>query len=478
VSPNFLIFAPDDLGREYLSPYAVLPQNLQIPTPNIARLAQNGITYTRAYSQPWCSPTRASWMTGRYGFQTGIGSLAEGENQPLLDTEVCLPYALKAATDNEYACAGFGKWHLSNWTTPGDVYQQPARVGFDLFEGHLRNIDGGETYEQWEAFSCVAAKRGSAISTKRFAVNEWSPRWLADRAAAWINEQSGPWLTYFPINLPHTPYNRPPEYAYDTDLYDLPDYRPSSATAPSGPTYFKAMTQALDWSLGYLLSQIPQHVRSSTYIIFWSDNGTAAESFDTTAKTGVDLTAYLGSNYTGKAKRTVYQIGVDVPLIISGPRAISPGRTSSALVSPADLFRTIISLAGGTYGNVPLPPSGTRPSVDFSTTITQGATTASRSYVPIDLFSPNGPNINCSTSGSRKLAYPNYTLIRNNSTGTSGFPSGTGGSPVAGIEFYNVATDPNETTNLIGTGPINLNGATLTAYNQAVADYATAFSTL
>lgn len=477
VNPNILHFAPDDFGREYLRIYNRLPLNLQIPLPNISRLAQQGVTFTRAYSQPWCSPTRAAWLTGRYGFQTGIGSLAEGENQPLLATEVCLPAALKTATSGLYTTAAFGKWHLSEWATKGGAYEHPARVGFDHFEGHLRNLEGGESYDQFEGFSCEAARDGSQIQTKLFQVNEWAPKWLADRAVRWIKDQEQPWWVYFAMNLPHTPYNRPPAYAYDTDAYVLPAYKPPGNNDSSTPTYFKAMVQAMDWTLGYLLEQIPQNIRAVTTVMLWSDNGTQGESFDTLPKDGIDLTPYLGANYPSRSKRTVYELGINIPAVVAGAKVTDPGRTSDALVSPADLFDTVLDLAGGNKALVPLPPGGTRNSTSFHNVIT-AASAGTRTKIPVDLFGPNGPNVDCSTSGSRALVYQNYKLIKLNSTGTGGFPSGTGGTAVSGYEFYQISTDPNEQTNLIGTTPINLTGATLTAYNTAVADYATAFSTL
>lgn len=482
MNPNILVIAPDDFGREYLRVYDRLPLNLQIPLPNISRMAQQGVKFTRAYSQPWCSPTRAAWLTGRGGWQTGIGSLAEGENQPLLNTEVCLPYGLKLATDYLYTTAAFGKWHLSEWTNRGGEYEHPARTGFDHFEGHLRNLDGGETYDQFEAFSCDAARDGGKIKFRRFPVNEWSPKWLGDRAAAWINEQIQPWFCYFAINLPHTPYNRPPSYAYDEDRYVLDAYRPATNGASSTPTYFKAMAQGLDWAIGNLLNQIPQNVRASTTVMLWSDNGTQGESFDTPTKTGIDLAPYLGSNYTLRSKRTVYELGVNIPLIVSGAKVSSPGRTSSALVSPADLFKTVIELAGGTYADVPLPPGGTRISTSFLPVLDESGA-GTRTYVPVDLFGPNGPNVDCATAGSRAIVESQYKLLRLSNAlggvGVTGFPA-NGAAAISGIEMYDLSVDPNEQTNLLRGQPTNisLTAAQNTAYVALQATYATAFSTL
>lgn len=476
VNPNFLLFCPDDFGREYLRPYGKLPVDLQIPTPNIDALAQQGVTFTRAYSNPWCSPTRASWLTGRLPNQTGIGSLAEGQNQPLLATEVCLPKALKLSTDGLYTTAGFGKWHLSEWTTRGGAYEHPVRCGFDHYEGVLKNLDGGESYDSFEGFSADPAPDGRSVLTKRYHVGEWAPKYYADRAAEWINAQNQPWFGYFAINLPHAPYNRPPDYAYDTSRYSLPDYAPPSVSDPSGPTFFKAMSQGLDWTLGYLRTVIPQATLANTVIMLWSDNGTQSESFDTLAKTGIDLAPYLGSNYASKSKRTVYELGVNIPLIIAGPKVTNPGRTSSSLISPCDLFRTVIELAEGDYASVPLPSGGTRNTTSFHADLTTG-TPSARTTVPVDLFGPNGPQIDCASTGSRAIVQSQYKLIKLNSSGTGGWPA-NGAAAIAGFELYDLTADPNETVNLLRGQPTNvsLTADQNTAYLALQALYATEFS--
>ncbi len=140
VNPNFLVIDPDDLGKEYLKAYAQLPEALWVHCPTINRLVQQGVKFTRAYSIGLCSPTRATWMTGRFPFKSGIGALAEGTNQPLLTSNLCLPAALKIATDELYTCGAFGKWHLSSFANRGGEYEHPVRVGFDWFEGRERPL--------------------------------------------------------------------------------------------------------------------------------------------------------------------------------------------------------------------------------------------------------------------------------------------------------------------------------------------------
>lgn len=477
--PNILLFIPDDLGREYIAQYNLLPEALTIPQPNLRSLIANGVKFTRAYSQPWCSPDRAALMTGRYGFKTGIGSLAEAENSPLLETEVCLPHALKIATDNDYACAAFGKWHLSAYTTRGGEYKHPITVGFDHFEGHLRNIN---SYFSWPAFRATKGRTG--VDVQRLIIEDWAPLWFAKRAVDWIKETgTRPWFLWFAMNLPHTPYHKPPDGTYDSSAYVLPNSGPATAVSPISPTFFKAMVQGQDYILGYLRQNIPQHILANTIIIWWSDNGTQAQSLDTTATTGVDLTPYLGAGYSTKVKRSVYELGVNVPMVVSGAGVTQPGRVSSSLISPVDLFKTVIELAGGTYADVPLPSGGTRDSISFADDITNDVD-SDRYELLVDQFAPNGPNINATAIGDRALVYRDvanlrdYKLIRRLSTGVTGFPSAGTPAPVSGIEFYDLGNDPLELSNLIAAGYGGLSGAAQTAYDQAVVDYATIQSTL
>jgi arylsulfatase A-like enzyme len=133
-------FYPLNAGRRTTSPPAP-------PTPNLTRLAQNGVLFRRAWATPWCSPSRAEILTGRYPFRTGIGdpisknpATASGELR--LD-EFTLPEAFQKAKPDQYLLAHVGKWHLSRRGA-----DDPNRHGWPYFAGprrepRLRHPPGG-----------------------------------------------------------------------------------------------------------------------------------------------------------------------------------------------------------------------------------------------------------------------------------------------------------------------------------------------
>jgi arylsulfatase B len=434
--PNVLLLSPDDMGKEQFrllglgtAPYPKLP--------TIEKLMQNGVTFTRAYTQCLCSPTRACWNTGCLGFRTGIGGLAEGAAQPLLDGEVCLPAALDQAVGaGVYKKALFGKWHLSDFLTAGGEKAHPIRVGYDYFEGQLRNLEGGESYQSWDRVLAERRARGIYTETKR--IERYLPEYLVDVAVRWMARTPQPWFINFATELPHAPYERPPEGWYDSETWSLPDIEAavgSGASIANARPYYKAQCEAMDYGWKLLLERMPQAVLANTVILLWPDNGTPAGTIDD---------AISG----GKVKRTLYEFGINTPLVVSGPGVSNPGRTSTALVSCADLWATVLEIAGGT-NPVSLPSGHARDSQSFWG-VCQGTTTTHRTYVWSDTFTPNGPNINCSASGTRAVIQQRFKLMKKNSTGTT-FPSATGGAVNATVEMYDLQADAVERQNLVGS---------------------------
>lgn len=484
VVPNVLLFIADDVGREYLEGYNLLPADRRVDMPNYRRLMQSGVRFSNNWSNPTCSPTRASMISGLYPYITGIGVTAGGENQPLLESSTSLPRSLKVMSENMIRCGCFGKWHLSGFTNRSGAFAHPLAMGFDHFVGTLGNPEGTDNYNSSAYFSAEPGRAGPIV--KQFRVNEWTPRWIADRAGEWIRSQgNNPWFCWFASHLAHSPWNKPPDYAYDTETYVLTD----SEAIPGGadkPVYFKAMLQALDWQLGYLLGQIPQKQLASTLVIFCSDNGTDQVSLDT----GLD--AWLGAGYTGRVKSSPYALGCNVPLIVSGSRVAAPGRVNDTMISPTDFYATILDMMQLQYGFSEIVGLGPSFSTSFRYAIENTAPDTFRTSVRPERFAPNGQNIDAATSGVRSLVITDaantpakWALVRRPTgpnpsagVGVTGWPSGTAGVAVSGLEFYNMLTDPNQTTNLIGSTPINLTGPTLTAYNAAVAGYATAFQVI
>ena len=464
--PNILVIVPDDWGMDawplFAARYNVTSYDStlgNIETPHVDALAQRGVRFTRAYSQPWCSPTRAAFMTGRYGFKTGVADLVQGGTQPLLDNEVCLPRALKQATNNAYVCGAFGKWHLSNQNSMGGAAAHPITAGFDEFYGIEANPSPQDGYYSFEAWHSVKTPTGMRLTLNQ--VDTYAPLWTVDRCAEWIRRQAKPWFAYLPLNLPHGPLHRPPAYMYDTEKYVLPDvYQPESGSFASTALfnancrlYYAAMVQAMDWLIGHLLGSIPQDVLANTVVMLWSDNGTDK----------ANVAEGLNSSWPpiGKSKYTLYDLGTNVPLVVAGPKVSTPGRTTAALVSPVDLFNTVIEIAGGNGALAASPPNGgsRNETQSFWPVCTTPATATVRTSLLIDKFSPNKPNLNASVVGSRAivLRYNNkyYKLMRNNESGVTGFPTmveappgvWTATPPSSTKLFFDLGADPFEDTN-------------------------------
>lgn len=484
--PNYIMWAPDDFGMDawaqFADRYSLSSYDSaigDIPTPNLDALLQRGVKFTRAYSQPFCSPTRAQWMTGRFGFKTGIGALVDTNDQALLDLEVGLPRGLKEGTGYAYKCAAFGKWHLSNYSSMGGIASHPITVGFDEFYGTQGNVDF-QGYYFFEGWHSKKTAKGVDVSMER--VDRYLPEWTVDKALEWINRQSQPWFAYIPINLPHGPLHRPPADLYDTTRYVLPENGTSTdATANVKQLYYAAMVQSMDTLFGKLLAGIPQDVLANTVIIVWSDNGTeyVADGLD-----------------SAKGKYSAYDLGVNVPLVVAGAYIDRPGRTNNALISPSDLFDTLIVMAEGDTTLVSTPPNhssgdftGSRNSTHFAYTLLNYQYVHPRTSLLVDKFAYNIPHLSATEIGLRaivtKYSGKFYKLIRFNGTGTTftGMTQGPVGVWTPNVRtnadaFYDLEADPREDVNYLRiTTPLTLTTTQKLAYDQAVNAFASLQST-
>ncbi len=304
-SPNLLVLVADDLGVDMVPAYG---EGSDLPvTPNIDSLASGGLLFRNVWANPNCSPTRAALLTGRYGFRTGIGDAIDHRTEALPESEITLPELFDLAT-SPYATAAFGKWHLGNETNGGRF--APNVAGFDHYDGCLlgdlnQPLFNANGYYDWPRVVNGARSQSTTYATTA----------TSDAAIGWIQSQgSTPWLAVVNYNAPHLPLHTPPAGLYTEDLTGL-----DPVTSPR--PFYKAMTEAMDAEIGRLLREIAPQL-TNTIVVFLGDNGTpqsqAVPPFIT---------------YHGKA--TVYEGGVNVPMVIKGP-GVSPGECA-ALVNVSDL---------------------------------------------------------------------------------------------------------------------------------------------
>lgn len=400
---NVLLIVADDLGVDRVGAYGAHPDPGH--TPVIDGLAAEGMLFRRCWSNPTCSPTRATILTGRYAHRTGVGHAFayNGQQQPGLPAdEVTLPQVLPPA----YASWLVGKWHLATETNGG--LDHALDVGFDHHLGTLGNLPGttgGDGYWVHDKLVDGVLERSATYATTE----------QVDDALALIAAADGPWFLWLAFNAPHSPFHAPPQALHS---YDLP-----ADVGSDIPMAMKAMTEAMDTEIGRLLAGIDPAVLADTVIVFVGDNGTASPA--TTAPQD-----------PAHAKGTVYQGGVHVPLIVKGPQ-VAPGTQCNALVNTTDLFATIAELAGA-------GPVSAEDSVSMVPYFSAPGLPPLRAHVYAEWFEPNGPG-------------PGPTLERLRAARTNRFKLlATSEHPTAAtqFQFFDLIGDPLETHDLLLDGPL------------------------
>ncbi|NKB70111.1 MAG: sulfatase-like hydrolase/transferase [Candidatus Latescibacteria bacterium] len=312
--PNILLIIADDLGLDATPGYPLGAEKADMP--NLVGLQGEGVTFDNFWAYPVCAPTRASILTGRHGVRTGVLSVGEGGSGIGLD-ELSIQRLLGEST--AYGNAVVGKWHLSDEANGG--VDNPNNMGIDHYIGLL--LGAHEDY-----WSMRYVENGQRAST-----TQYSTSFFTDQAIAWLQGQSAPWFLWVAYTAPHTPFHLPP-----ADLHSYTELEDTEAAIAADPLpYYLAMSQALDTEMGRLLAEVD---RRNTVVIFIGDNGPPGR----VAQAPLQL---------GQAKNTLYQGGIQVPLVVAGPGIGRPGQREASLVSSTDLFATIADLAGADMDRVP-----------------------------------------------------------------------------------------------------------------------------
>ena len=393
---NVILIIADDLGSDYCGFYDNHLDTCKMP--NVRKLLKKGVRFSRAWSNPLCSPTRAGILTGRYSFRTGVGNAVGGVGSAVLNTsEVTIPRLLNAYNPNGIAKANIGKWHL-HLPTPTSNYLLPNTMGYDRFEG---NFTGMLTdYYNWTKIT-----NGVASTSTNYATTE-----AVNNATSWIRTvpTNKPFFLWLAFNAPHTPFHLPPSHLHSYSLSG------TAADITANPkAYFKAAVEAMDTEIGRLCDSLKTYNRlDSTDIIFIGDNGDDANV----------------SQVNGGAKGSVYQEGVSVPFIISGPSVLNPNRVSDALVNTHDLFATIIELFGYVNWRTQIPTDKPVDSKSILPILKNTATTI-RPWAFTEVF-----KIPTVAGDGKAMRNQDYKLID--------FDNGT-------QKFFNLTNDPNENTDLL-----------------------------
>ena len=327
-------------------------------TPVLDEFARDGMVFTNAWAQPFCSPTRASILTGLFSSRTNVLTPAD----PLSQNHLSFVEILK--DEGNYSSAIIGKWHMAGVQGGADRFpgMKPLEAGFDLFKGNFGAAIG--TYWRYEYH----------VQDDATAPTEWRTEPAPERSLPgiapttyaavakgadtieWIEAQEAanpdkPWFVWLAFNLAHATAQREPSQMIipNADTLDAVTRAEIEAcggkfgTAElgecSGEAVNRAMTNSMDTVIGKVLEAVDR-LDPNTYVIYIGDNGTPMYG-----RPGLNFIDNMYITRAGRGKGTAYESGARVPIAVRGPR-VEAGRHSTEFVHAADLFSTILDLAG------------------------------------------------------------------------------------------------------------------------------------
>jgi len=343
--PNFVFFLIDDLGRQDLGCYG----STFYETPNIDRLAAQGMRFTNAYAAcPVCSPTRASIMTGKYPARVGITDWIGAAQKPTAYREylpledVTIAEALKEAG---YATGYVGKWHLATRGTADRRQYYPDRQGFDI------NIAGDNSGSPPTYFyPYVKGKRSLETMPPGGREGEYLTDRLTDEALKFLDaSKERPFLLYLSHYGVHTPLESKSDLAgqYEAKAKGLPApegpriqpvYGPYRTRLVQDHAVYAGMVQSVDESVGRVMAKLEQlGLERDTIVIFMSDNG----GLSTVAREGPTCNLPLRAG-----KGWLYEGGIREPMLIKWPGVVPAGSLCDDVVTSTDFYPTMLEMAG------------------------------------------------------------------------------------------------------------------------------------
>lgn len=318
--PNVVVIITDDQGYGDLGVHG----NPKIRTPHLDRLARESVRLRQFYVSPVCSPTRASLLTGRYNYRTGVVDTFLGRSL-MHPGEVTLAERLSAAG---YQTGIFGKWHLGD-NTPLRPLEQGFRQSLVLKGGGIgqpSDLPGGSHY-----LDPVLLRNGSVRKYRGYCSDVYT-----DAAIDFLKQASGqPFFLYLPFNCPHDPLEAPDA--------ELASYRGVNLGRDQFPTTGQplpaklneesaarvyAMVTNIDSNVGRLLGALQDAgMAEDTIVVFLTDNGPAFPRYN------AGLRGLKGSVYEG---------GIRVPCFIRWPGKFPPDREVTQAAAHIDLTPTLL----------------------------------------------------------------------------------------------------------------------------------------
>ncbi|QDT54238.1 Arylsulfatase precursor [Caulifigura coniformis] len=394
--PNILFLVGDDMGYADVGFHGCK----DIPTPNLDALARSSVRFTNGYvSGPYCSPTRAGLLTGRYqtrfGHEFNPGGDGDGGALGLPVSETLIPARLKSAG---YATALTGKWHL------GSAEQfHPQRRGFDDFFGFL-----GGAHDYFN-------ERGILRGNEPAGTGEYLTDVIGREAVKFMESKKGsPWFLYVAFNAVHTPMQ-----ADDARLRKF-----ESITDPQRRKY-AAMMFAMDEAIGKILKAVEESGQAqNTLVAFISDNGGPTMN-------GVTVNGSINTPFRG-SKRTTLEGGIHVPFLLRWPSQFQAGVYEQPVIQ-LDLTATALAAAGVDPSSAKLDGVDLRPHLSGS------------------VKKPPHDALYWRFGQQMAIRNGNLKLVRYDSNADTN--TGKGGQPVTEAKLYDLEADAGESKDLAAAMP-------------------------
>ena len=419
--PNIIFILADDLG------YGDVGFNGQklIKTPNIDRLAKEGVKFSQFYAgTSVCAPSRSSLMSGQHTGHTYIrgnkGVDPEGQ-EPIADSVVTIAEVLKKAG---YATGAFGKWGLGPVGSVGD----PNKQGFDQFYGYNCQTLAHRYYPNhlWDNQKKIVLEDNQNLMYNK----QYAPDLIQKQALEFVDskDRKQPFFLFLPYILPHAELLVPEDSIFQyykgkfqEKAYKGLDYGPDAtrggyASQEYPHAAFAAMVSRLDMYVGQILAKLKEKgLDKNTLVIFTSDNGPHVEG-------GADPKFFnSGGGFKG-VKRDLYEGGIREPFAARWPGTIKPGTTNHYIGAFWDLLPTFAELGGAKA------PSGVD-GISFTASLTGKGTQKKHDFLYWE-FHEQG--------GRQAVRQGNWKAVRLKAAG----------NPDAPVELYDLSKDPAETKNI------------------------------
>ncbi|MFP6881307.1 MAG: arylsulfatase [Roseibacillus sp.] len=329
--PNIIYILLDDAGYGDLSCYG----QKKFETPNVDRLAVEGMKFTNHYSgSTVCAPTRSVLMSGLHTGHTpsrGNKEIRPVGQHPIPANTFTIAEALKSAG---YTTGAFGKWGLGSPGSEGD----PIHQGFDRFYGYNCQRNAHTYYPTW-LFDNLKKVTLDGKTYSHDLIMAESLKWIREK-------KDGPFFAFFPVTIPHAAMHVPERYAkpfrskFAEFEKKVGKYGNNKPFATNPAAQFAGMMTALDEGVGQILDLLKElGIDDNTIVMLSSDNGPHKE--------GGHMPDYFNSNGGLRGyKRDLYEGGIRCPLVVRWPGKIKPGTTSDHISAHWDIFPTCCELAG------------------------------------------------------------------------------------------------------------------------------------